>query len=173
MNAKCNWPCYFDNKVIKRKVNIRGIVWKHAALQKAFLHCLHCICKHKWSRLDQQSRKAWVIQYFCILYPVCQSSATYHVLHQFSYFHLLFCHIKDKKVTSPSSLCVFCFWKQHYPKFPCLTSILQKRTKIACHSQTTSVGRSMLLPVRHACQTGNRGQILRSNVIKMTPSCCS
>lgn len=172
MNAKCNWQRYSDNKIIKIKVNIIGIAWKHAAEIIFTLLALHLQIQMIWAWPTAKIKPESFIIFAC-----CTQFVRVLVLNMSStsfYFRPLFCHMKDKKVTSPSSLYgSFCSWKQHYPKFPCEASILQRRTRVSCPSQTTSIGSSMLVPVRHACQTGDRGQMLCWNVLKMTPSCCS
>lgn len=43
--------------------------------------------------------------------------------------------LKDKRVTSHSSLCVSsCPWKWHYPDGPCQTSVLWRGTRVSCRA---------------------------------------
>lgn len=169
--------CCFREYSNRNKSKYRGDCVKTIAALHIFTSlALHLPTQIIW---DRQTAKIVCLSHslFFHVLPSLLSSLRCPSLMALSYFVFYFppllCHLKDKKVATLSSLCVSCSWKQHYPKFPCQTSILQRRKRVACHSQTTSFGSSMLVPVRHAWQTGNRGQMLCWSVLKMTPSCCS
>lgn len=76
MNAKCKWPRYSDNKVIKIKVNIKRDCAETCCIaERSFtVLALHLQTQYDLGRTNSQN-KAWVIHYFWMLDPVCQSSA--------------------------------------------------------------------------------------------------
>lgn len=175
MNAKCNWPRHSDNKAIKIKVNMkRDCVETCCIAESAFtLLALHLQTQYDLGRTNSPN-KAWVIHYSCMSYPVCQSSAPLHVLHQLSTFtlcsatwginrlHLLHpcvCPSDLENNTTPN----FLVRPASYRGGQGSPDILRPhQLAVPCWSQWD-------MPARQ----GNRGQMLPWNVLKMTPSCCS